>query len=134
LTWRCEHPDVDGGYNAASALLSAQPSLDGLVCHNDLVAIGALRACAERGLRIPDDVAVTGADDILLARLVTPALTTLRSDRRAIGAEALRMLLDRLQGGHNGSSKLPPEPVIFQPELVVRASAPSTTQVSRPRP
>ena len=95
------------------------PDVDALVCHNDLVAIGVLRACAELGVRVPDDVAVTGADDMLLARLVTPALTTLRSDRQAIGAAALRMLLNRLNGGSDGCSE-----VVFQPELMVRASAP----------
>jgi LacI family transcriptional regulator len=124
LTLRCEHPDVDGGYHAARSLLIMGAQVDALVCHNDLVAIGVLRACAELGVRVPDDVAVTGADDILLARLVTPALTTLRSDRQAIGAAALRMLLDRLHGGSDGCNESTVEPLIFRPELVVRASAP----------
>ena len=86
LTRRCDSPDIDGGYRAALSLLSARPDVDGLICYNDLVATGALRACAELGRRVPDDVAVAGADDILLASLVTPALTTLRVDRQAIGA------------------------------------------------
>jgi LacI family transcriptional regulator len=124
LTSRCEHPDVDGGYRAAMALLSSQVRVDAVVCHNDLVAIGTLRACAELGLRVPDDVAIAGADDILLARLVTPALTTLRSDRQAIGAASLRLLLDRLQGANSGSIKPATERLMFQPDLVVRASAP----------
>ena len=71
------------------------------------------------GVRVPDDVAVTGADDILLARLVTPALTTLHTDRLAIGAAALRLLLDQLDGSSGGCSRL-----LLQPELIVRASAP----------
>ena len=90
--------------------------MDGLICYNDLVATGALRACAELGRRVPDDVAVAGADDILLASLVTPALTTLRVDRQAIGASALRMLLDQL---HNASDVC--NTLVFQPELIVRA-------------
>ena len=84
LTRRCDSPDIDGGYRAALSLLSARPDVDGLTCYNDLVAIGALRACAELGRRVPDDVAVAGADDILLASLVTPALTTL--PRRPAGS------------------------------------------------
>jgi LacI family transcriptional regulator len=64
-------------------------------------------------------VAVAGADDILLASLVTPALTTLRVDRQTIGATALRMLFDQLHNASDGCNTL-----IFQPELVVRASAP----------
>ena len=119
LTRRCDSPDIDGGYRAARALLGARPDMDGLVCFNDLVAIGALRACAELGRRVPDDIAVSGADDILLASLVTPALTTLRADRQLIGAAALGMLLDQLRDGAKCCSAL-----MIQPELVVRASAP----------
>ena len=114
LTRRCDSPDIDGGYRAALSLLSERPDVDGLICYNDLVATGALRACAELGRRVPDDVAVAGADDILLASLVTPALTTLRVDRQAIGATALRMLLDQL---HNASDVC--NTLVFQPELIV---------------
>lgn len=116
---RCERPDVEGGYQVALRLLRGPREIDALVCYNDLVAIGALKACAELGLRVPADVAVTGADDILLARLVTPALTSLHTDRQAIGAAALRMLLNQLHGASGGREQL-----IFRPELVVRASAP----------
>jgi LacI family transcriptional regulator len=119
LTSRCDSPDIDGGYRAAVSLLSARPDVDGLICYNDLVATGALRACAELGRRVPDDVAVAGADDILLASLVTPSLTTLRVDRQAIGASALQMLLDQLHDASDVCNTL-----IYQPELIVRASAP----------
>ncbi len=119
LTVPCASPDIDGGYAAARALLEVRPDVDSLLCYNDLVAAGALRACSGLGRRVPDDVAVAGADDILLARLVTPALTTLRVDRQAIGATAARMLLDELQGCQGGC-----ESCVIQPELIVRASAP----------
>lgn len=119
FTVHCLRPDLEGGRAAALALLAARPQTDAIVCHNDLVAAGALQACAEAGRRVPDDVAVAGADDILLASLVTPALTTLRSDRHALGETAMRLLLDRL---NNASERY--EAVIAQPELIVRASAP----------
>jgi LacI family transcriptional regulator len=119
LTMRCDSPDIEGGYRAAFSLLGARPDVDGIICYNDLVATGALRACAELSRRVPDDVAVSGADDILLASLVTPALTTLRVDRQAIGATALRMLLDQLHDASDVCNTL-----VFQPELIVRASAP----------
>jgi DNA-binding LacI/PurR family transcriptional regulator len=70
---------------------------------------------------VPDDVAVTGADDILLARLVTPALTTVRADRQAIGAAAARLLLGQLDGSANGCGC---QSLVIEPELVIRASAP----------
>lgn len=119
LTVRCPQLDLEGGYRAALALLMAQPEVDAIMCHNDLVAIGALRACAELGRRVPNDVAVAGADDIMLAALVTPSLTTLRSDRQALGATALRLLLGQLHGAGDRCNTH-----VLQPELVVRASAP----------
>ncbi len=119
LMVRCASPDIENGYRSACDLLEARPDVDGLMCYNDLVATGALRACAELGRRVPDDVAVTGADDILLAGLVTPALTTVRVDRQAIGSAAAAMLLAQLNGRSRGCQTL-----VIQPELIIRASAP----------
>jgi len=114
-------PYLEGGYQAATSLLSANRGIDGLVCYNDLVAIGALQACHDLGVRVPDDVAIVGCDDILLARLVTPSLTTMRVSKYEIGASAVRMLLGRIAGsGHRGERA----EVVIRPELVARASAP----------
>ena len=113
-------PDLEGGYGAARRLLARGPELDALLCYNDLVAVGALQACASEGRRVPEDVALVGFDDILLAGLVTPPLTTLRSDRRRLGGEAVRLLLQAVGGCVDGC-----ENVVLQPELIVRASAPA---------
>ncbi len=112
-------PHLEGGYNAAGQLLACCPEIDAFLCYNDLVAVGALQACAALDRRVPEDIAVVGCDDILLAGLVTPPLTTLRSDKRALGAEAVRLLLRKLAGCVDGC-----EDVVLQPELIVRASAP----------
>ncbi|MGQ9490799.1 MAG: LacI family DNA-binding transcriptional regulator [Anaerolineae bacterium] len=112
-------PDLDGGRAAATALLRTRPEIDALFCYNDLVAVGALQACATEGRRVPEDVAVVGCDDILLARLVTPALTTLRSDQRRLGALAVEAILRQINGCPDGC-----EDVLLQPRLIVRASAP----------
>ncbi len=139
-------PDEAGGFEATRALLAAHPELGGLFCYNDLVAVGALQACAALGLRVPDDVAVVGCDDIRLASLVTPALTTLYVDKQALGRHAVTLLLDRRsaerasaerrQSGTSAESAQsgPATPeadlnaaardVTIKPELVVRASAP----------
>lgn len=119
LTVRCASLDPEGGRRAALELLSERPDVDAIVCHNDLVALGALHACAEQGQRVPQEVAVAGADDILLAALVTPSLTTMRIDRMAIGAIALQMLLDQLNEAAEGCTIQ-----VLRPELVVRESAP----------
>ncbi len=119
LTVRCPSMDVEGGRLAALSLLAERPDVDAIVCHNDLIAVGALRACAEHGRRVPDDVAVAGAADIVLAALVTPSLTTLNVDRLAIGAIAMRGLLGQLREGIGTCSTQ-----VLRPELVVRESAP----------
>lgn len=111
-------PTPDGGYAAAWDLLARHPEIDGLFCYNDLVAVGALQACRERDRRVPDDIAVVGCDDVALARFVSPPLTTLRVDKRELGAMALRLLIERIQG-HTAQ-----EPVVVQQALVIRASAP----------
>lgn len=117
LIVRCA-PDEAGGYGAARALLERRPAVGALVGYNDLVAIGALRACAELGLEVPGEVAVIGCDDIRMASLVTPALTTLRVSQRDIGERAVALLLEQLQ------SQAAPRVVTLKPELVVRDSAP----------
>jgi len=111
-------PDVAGGHHAARELLAASTPIRGIICYNDLVAIGALQACAELGVRVPDEMAVIGCDDILLAGLATPALTTLHVPKAEIGATALRLLLERIEGETHQME------TVFTPTLVIRASAP----------
>lgn len=109
-------PFSQGGYKAARQLLSTHPELDALVCYNDLVAVGALRACADLERRVPDDVAIVGCDDIPLAELVTPALTTLRVSKYDLGRQATEMLLEWIQGRTDHAE------IRLQPELIVRSS------------
>jgi LacI family transcriptional regulator len=112
-------PVVESGQVIARALLATHPELTALVCYNDLVAVGALQACADLGRRVPDDVAVAGFDDIMLAALVTPPLTTCRVPRYELGAQAMRLLLEQIGGCPQGHRK-----IVLRPDLVVRASAP----------
>ncbi len=109
-------PTIPGGEAAARDLLTRHPDVDGLVCFNDLVAAGALRAAAALGRRVPDDIAVVGYDDIAFAAMFTPALTTLRVPTYAMGGHAMRMLLDRMDGRRRDVG------IVVQPELVIRDS------------
>ena len=68
--------DVRAGYRQASRLLSSQTPFTAVICGNDLMAIGAMRAFFERGLRVPEDISVVGFDGIDLGRFQTPSLTT----------------------------------------------------------
>jgi len=112
-------PVVESGQAVAHTLLATHPELTALECYNDLVAVGALQACADLGRRVPDDVAIVGFDDIMLAALVTPPLTTCRVPRYELGAQAMRLLLEQIGGCPQGHRK-----IVLRPDLVVRASAP----------
>jgi LacI family transcriptional regulator len=112
-------PQLEGGQVAAHHLLQQAPELTALVAYNDLVAIGALRACAELGLGVPKDCAIVGCDDVLLAALVSPALTTIRIPTYELGQRAMGLLLDMI-----GSDRPHQDtgPIIVSPHLVFRDS------------
>jgi DNA-binding LacI/PurR family transcriptional regulator len=96
---------VDGGRVAMQALL-AQPSRPTAVfCANDLMALGALKACTAAGVSVPQSLSIVGCDDIEMARLVTPELTTVAVRARELGARAARMLLRLLRGDAVHSAK-----------------------------
>jgi LacI family transcriptional regulator len=107
---------TEGAYHAANELLAARPDLTAVVAESDMMAIGVLRALHEHGLRVPQDVSVTGFDDIDLAAYALPSLTTVRQDTEAMGGGAVKALLECLDGGHA------PAPVRLPTELVVRRS------------
>lgn len=86
-------------------------------CSNDLMAVGAIEALRAAGLSVPEDVAVMGFDDLPVATLVTPRLTTVRQPIREMGGAAIRMLLRLMEG-----EELETHRVILETELVVRES------------
>ncbi|SDY19470.1 transcriptional regulator, LacI family [Lysobacter sp. yr284] len=88
--------DEASGHAAGSALLAAHERPDAVFAANDMMALGCLFGLVHGGLRVPGDIAVTGFDDIPLARYVHPALTTMRVNIAELGARAARMLLARL--------------------------------------
>ena len=113
-------PQVQGAQIEAERLLREHPELTALICHNDLVAIGALHACAAMGRTVPDDLAVVGFDDIMLAGLVTPSLTTCRVSRDSLGEVGMKLLLAQIAG-----DPIEERTIVIAPELVVRESAPA---------
>lgn len=116
----CEDPDA-GMINVIEDLLRTNPQIDGLVCFNTGIAARALQACERLGRRVPDDLALVGYDDSVLAELAIPPLTTLDLSipKQEVGAIAARMLLARME-----DETLEQEDVILQHQLIVRASAP----------
>jgi len=86
--------DEASGHAAGRRLLTSMKRPDAVFAANDMMALGCLFAFSEAGIRVPDDIAVAGFDDIPLARYVHPALTTMRVDIADLGTRALRALLD----------------------------------------
>lgn len=113
------HGDISAqsGYEATRALLARDLGLTALFAGNDTVAFGVLRALREAGLRVPDDVAVVGYDDIPLAPFATPPLSSVRTDPVGHGQLAVAMLLAQLR--HRDAAPLPALP---PPSVVVRES------------
>lgn len=107
----------DGGAEAMERLLRAHPDPDAVFAASDAMAIGALRTLRERGLRVPEDVAVIGFNDLASARHTSPPLTTVHQPVRALGQEMARMLVSAIEGHR-------PSPLILPTRLTVRESAP----------
>jgi DNA-binding LacI/PurR family transcriptional regulator len=105
------------GYEAGHGL-AAVPDVTAVMCANDQMALGLLRALAERGRKVPEDVSVVGFDDIPEAPFFPPPLTTVRQDFGELGRRAVHMLMDRISGADGLVPSVP-----IQPDLVVRASA-----------
>ncbi|MEU3852328.1 LacI family DNA-binding transcriptional regulator [Streptomyces sp. NPDC029554] len=108
-----------GGGAAVRRLLGEGRTFDAVFAHNDLAAIGALAALRAAGLRVPEDVAVIGFDDIPMAGLTHPALTTVHQPMRKMGETAARMLLAQLTGeALSGSSVALPTSVVVRQSTV----------------
>jgi LacI family transcriptional regulator len=94
-----------GGYETMLELLKLPAPVSAVFAANDLMAMGALMAIREAGLRVPDDIAVAGFDDIPAAHLVTPSLTTITQYQQNIGQRAAEMLFERLNGSESGAAR-----------------------------
>jgi LacI family transcriptional regulator len=104
------------GYNAMKTIIDRGSLPRAIFAGSDLLAIGAIRALKEHNIRVPEDVAIIGCDNIDAAKYITPPLTTVKQDKEKIGKLAALMLYDLINGQMNMSS------VFVEPELVIRES------------
>ncbi len=89
---------VEAAEQVAADLLSAADRPTAFVCGNDVLAVGALKAARLSGLGVPDDLSITGFDDLELTHIVSPPLTTMRVPHRAMGAQAATVLMNLVEG------------------------------------
>lgn len=112
----CGYREVDGR-DAAARLLDGPERPTAIVCGNDEIALGTMDAARARGIRVPDDLAITGWDDIPMTRHVSPALTTVRQPMLELGRRAAELLDERIS-----TNRTEPRHEVLPTELVVRAS------------
>lgn len=109
-----------GGGRAVANLMQAHPDVTAVICLNDRMAMGAIQQLHQMGYKVPDDVTVTGYDNLAATSIFTPPMTTVDQRATLLGQTAVNMLMEVL------SDKAPIEsqsPVVLSPELVVRASS-----------
>jgi DNA-binding LacI/PurR family transcriptional regulator len=108
---------IEGGRRAVAKLLSSAQPPTAIVVANNLMTLGALRACRDAGVSIPDDLALVGVDDPYWAEFVDPPITSMAQPVAAMAREAVNLLLARLEGDEG-----PPRRSLHSFGLVVRAS------------
>lgn len=115
--------NMEEGYRTVQPLLAQPDRPTAIMFINDEAAIGALRAIHEAGLRVPQDISVTGFDNIPASRFVTPTLTTVSMPMVEMGRVGVRQLLQAHRTGHA-------ESVVFKSELMVRESTGSISPIT----
>ena len=120
------HFDRESAYQATHKILKENKGISAIFYASDMMAVGGLKAIKELGLEVPADISVLGCDDIELASIVDPALTTLKQPRYKMGYLGMEKLINRLEGK---DKKTYADDVIFEMELIQRAS----TGFYRPR-
>lgn len=112
---------IESGIQQTAALLRIPKHRhpDAIVCANDMIALGAIRVLQENGIRIPEEMAVAGFDDISLAEIVRPQLTTLRQPLERMARDGIDLIVDRIR--RKDISK--PRILSYDPELIIRESA-----------
>ncbi|MDP9867904.1 DNA-binding LacI/PurR family transcriptional regulator [Streptosporangium brasiliense] len=111
----CAGDSVEGGHAAATRLI--RRGFTGLVCGSDPLALGAVRAARWAGLRVPQDVSAIGYDDSALMNCTEPPLITVRQPIEVMGRAAVDLLVAQID-----AVAVPGDELLFEPELVVRAS------------
>ncbi|MCX3061237.1 LacI family DNA-binding transcriptional regulator [Streptomyces beihaiensis] len=118
-----DRQDVVAGRDAGARLLGLAERPTAVFCANDLLALGVLQALYAAGVRVPEDIAIVGYDDIEFAAAAAVPLTSVRQPAVAMGALAAGLLLDEIEAADGEAAAHEHRSVVLQPELVVRRSS-----------
>ncbi|WP_274361268.1 LacI family DNA-binding transcriptional regulator [Paenibacillus thermotolerans] len=110
-------PGFKFGFEAIESLIGAGERFTAVFCGNDLIAMGAIQALDHSGRKVPQNIAVVGYDDISMASLLKPRLTTMRQPIRRMGAAAVELLLENIA---KKKAEHIPKQLVFSSELIVR--------------
>ncbi|WP_288677789.1 HTH-type transcriptional repressor PurR [uncultured Aggregatibacter sp.] len=109
--------EPEDGYECMNKILSQDNLPTAVFCCNDVMALGAISAIGEKGLRVPEDISIIGYDNIHASRFYSPPLTTVHQSKSRLGVQAVNLLFERIN--HKSDQK---EKIEIHPELVVRKS------------
>lgn len=114
---KCGNYTVLDGYHSMNELLESGRKINGVVCANDQVAAGALNACTEYGISVPQEIAMVGFGGVALSIVTTPSISTVISPRYELGQKAVSMLFERMEGYEGEARKL-----LLSAHLAIRES------------
>jgi LacI family transcriptional regulator len=116
---RKSRPPSRYAYRMIKTWMKERPDIDSIFVYNDQLAFGVLRAFYDIGIKVPDDIAVVGHDDVESAQYFAPSLTTIRVSKYKLGFESAERLITMIQHKNQNVSNQ----VIYEPELIVRESS-----------
>ncbi|MGN0975132.1 MAG: LacI family DNA-binding transcriptional regulator [Gemmiger sp.] len=106
--YACARFTLQGGYQGMEKLLTTDPSLTAVFAYSDIMAIGAIRALRDHGLRVPQDVSVCGFDGIELTEYLSPRLTTIRQPAERLAMRGVAILIHCIEEGHGAVHEVVP--------------------------
>lgn len=112
--------EPEDGYECMNKILVQDNLPTAVFCCNDVMALGAISAITEKGLRVPDDISIIGYDNIHSSRFYAPPLTTIHQSKSRLGAQAVNLLFERIANKDNNNHEK--HRIAIHPELVLRKS------------
>ena len=117
----CDYTSYSG-YKAVKKIAGQRRDFDGIFCDNDQMAVGGLKACEELHIRIPEDVAIMGNDDVFVASVVSPSLSSIHVPKYEMGALAMKRLVEVLSAIEEGKKYPKRKVLLLQHQIIERES------------